>query len=677
MKYYLTTPIYYVNATPHIGHAYTTLVADTVKRFRRMMGDEVYLTTGTDEHGTKVERSASEAGWEPQKFADRVAAAFRQEWDELGFEYDFFRRTTDPKHAKAVHEIFGRCLKNGAIYKGSYTGKYHVSDEAFVTEEEAAQSDPSKIVTITEENYFFRLSEYTERLLKLYEEDPNFIQPEARRNEVISFVRGGLKDLSISRSTLKWGIPLPDDPEHVFYVWFDALTTYMSAIGFGEEGERRKLWEKLWPADVHLVGKEILRFHAVYWPAFLMAAELPLPKRIYAHGWIVFQGGKMSKSRGNIVRAKPIDKVVGIEGLRYYLLREIVFGQDGSYSSEALIERYNADLANGLGNLVSRTLSMIQRYFGGEIVKPEREGRGRLGDLAIETIGRATEHYEKFEFSRALEAIWALFGAVDKFIVERKPWVLAKSDEAESRQLLCETLYDAAEVLRVAAVLLYPAMPKSAARIWRQLGQASKLDQVVLKDLDWGQLGHGVRVGDAEAIFPRLELEPAVQRLMELEQEALKEQAEIMGKPGLEPEAAAVDGKDAKEGKGKEPAAPSAAAEAEKTVASEKIGIEDFGKVDLRVGQVKSAKKVENTDKLMHLTVDIGEAEPRSIVAGIAKSYEPESLIGRKVVIVANLKPRKMRGIESNGMIVAATGENGNPSLAGFPDDAPVGVRLT
>ena len=666
MKYYLTTPIYYVNATPHIGHAYTTLVADTVKRFRRMMGDEVYLTTGTDEHGTKVERSAQLAGWEPQQYADRVAAAFQREWDELGLEYDYFRRTSDPKHARAVQEIFTRCLNSGSIYKGSYTGKYHVSDEAFVTEEEAAQADPEKIITITEENYFFRLSDYADRLLKLYQDDPDFIQPESRRNEVVSFVKGGLKDLSISRSSLKWGIPLPQDPEHVFYVWFDALTTYMSAIGYGEEGERRKLWERLWPADVHIIGKEILRFHAVYWPAFLMAAELPLPKRIYAHGWLIFQGGKMSKSTGNIVRAKPIDKVVGIEGLRYYLLREIVFGQDGNFSFEALIERYNADLANGLGNLTSRTLSMVQRYFDGEIVKPEREGHGRLGEMATETIGRVAEHYERFEFSRALEAIWSLFGAVDKFIVERKPWVLAKGDDAESRQLLCETLYDSAEVLRIGAALIYPVMPQSANKIWRQLGQTSALDRLALKDLVWGQLEQGVRIGEAEAVFPRLEMEPSVKRLMELEQEALMEQAKIMGRPEPAADAAGGEGKDKAGG-----AAANAAAE------SESIGIEDFAKVELRVGQVKSAQKVEKTDKLLHLTVDIGEAEPRSIVAGIAKSYEPESLIGRKVVIVANLKPRKMRGIESNGMIVAATGENGNPSLAGFPDDAPVGARLS
>jgi methionyl-tRNA synthetase len=393
---------------------------------------------------------------------------------------------------------------------------------------------------------------------------------------------------------------------------------------------------------------------------------LPLPKRIYAHGWLIFQGGKMSKSKGNIVRAKPIDKVVGIEGLRYYLLREIVFGQDGNFSFEALIERYNADLANGLGNLASRTLSMVQRYFNGEIVKPERDGRGRLGEMATETIGRVLEHYEKFEFSRALEAIWSLLGAVDKFIVERKPWVLVKNDDAQSRYLLSETLYDSAEVLRVASALLYPVMPQSATKIWRQVGQTSSLDRLALKDLAWGQLESGVRIGESEAVFPRLELEPSVKRLMELEQEALMEQAKIMGKP--EPEAAAAEADGTNKG---EAAAGGVAAE------SEKIGIEDFAKVELRVGQVKSATKVEKADKLLHLTVDIGEAEPRSIVAGIAKSYEPESLIGRKVVIVANLKPRKMRGIESNGMIVAATGENGNPSLAGFPDDAPVGARLT
>jgi methionyl-tRNA synthetase len=658
MKYYITTPIYYVNAAPHIGHAYTTLVADTVKRFRRMKGDEVYLTTGTDEHGAKVEQSAKAAGWEPQQYADRVAATFQKEWDDLGFDYDFFRRTSDPKHAAAVREIFTRCLNNGAIYKGSYTGKYHTGDEAFMTDEEAALADPDKIITITEENYFFRLSGYQDRLLQLYEDDPNFVQPDSRRNEVISFVKSGLKDLSISRSTLKWGIPLPDDPQHVFYVWFDALTTYMSAIGYGEEGERRKLWEKLWPADVHLVGKEILRFHAVYWPAFLMAAELPLPKRIYAHGWLIFQGGKMSKSKGNIVRARPIDKVVGIEGLRYYLLRDIVFGQDGNFSFDALVERYNSDLANGLGNLASRTLAMIQQYFEGRIPAPANLNDGDLPALASEIIPKTLGHFEAFEFSRGLEAIWALIGAVDKFIVEQKPWVLAKGDAPADRAKLQTALYQAAEVVRIVTALVYPVMPKSASKIWAQLGQAGSLADFRWNDLQWGGLKAGTQLGKTEAVFPRLDVEESIKKMSELEQEALKEQAAIMGTTAD----AAEPGPD----------------KPEKTEeAIPKIGIEDFAKVELRVGVIKSAVKVPKADRLLHLMVDLAEAEPRSIVAGIALAYEPESLIGRKVVVVANLQPRKLRGLESNGMIVAATGPDGKPALVGFHEDAPVGARLS
>ena len=658
MKYYLTTPIYYVNATPHIGHAYTTLVADTVKRFRRMLGDEVYLTTGTDEHGTNVERSARRAGWEPKQFADRVSTAFRREWDELGFEYDFFRRTTDPNHAKAAQEMFRRCLESGAIYKDSYAGKYHVSDEAFVTDEEAAEADPDKIITITEENYFFRLSEYQDKLLKLYRDQPDFIQPETRRNEVLSFVEGGLKDLSVSRSTLKWGIPLPNDPKHVFYVWFDALTTYMSAIGFGEEGERRELWEKLWPADVHFVGKEILRFHAVYWPAFLMAAGLPLPKRIYAHGWLIFQGDKMSKSKGNIVRAGPIDQVVGIEGLRYYLLRDIVFGQDGNFSSEALVKRYNADLANGLGNLASRTLSMIHRYFGGEVPAPA--GDDGLAAKAKETIATMRKHFENFDFSRGLESIWALIGVADKYIVEHKPWVLVKGEDDVSRAKLRTVLYNAAEVLRVVTALVYPVMPKAAQKIWSQLGHEGSLADVRLDDLRWGQLRAGVRIGPAQAAFPRLDVEESVEKMNELEDEALQEQAKIMGKVPPEREAKPAEVESSADGS--EPA---------------KIPIDDFAKVEMRVGQVKSAQRVQRADRLLHLTVDIGELEPRSIVAGIAEAYEPDQLIGRKVAIVANLKPRKLRGLVSDGMIVAATGEDGKPSLVSFLEDAPIGARLS
>ncbi len=661
MKYYLTTPIYYVNATPHIGHAYTTAVADTVKRFRRMLGDEVYLTTGTDEHGTNVERAARRAGWESQQFADRVSAAFRREWDELGFEYDSFRRTTDPKHAKAVQEIFSRCLENGTIYKDSYTGKYHVSDEAFVTDEEAAEADPDKIITITEENYFFRLSAYQDKLLKLYREQPDFIRPETRRNEVLSFVESGLKDLSVSRSKLQWGIPLPNDPKHVFYVWFDALTTYMSAIGYGEEGERRRLWEKLWPADVHLVGKEILRFHAVYWPAFLMAAGLPLPRQIYAHGWLIFQGDKMSKSKGNIVRAKPIDKVVGIEGLRYYLLRDIVFGQDGNFSSEALVKRYNADLANGLGNLSSRTLSMIHRYFGGEVPPPS--GDDELSGPAAQTISATRQHFENFEFSRGLESVWALIGAADKYIVEHKPWVLVKGQDQSSQEKLRTVLYNAAEVLRIVTALVYPVMPKSSETIWGQLGLETALADVRLDDLKWGQLAPGAKIGPAQAVFPRLDVGESVNKMKQLEDEALKEQAEIMGK---QPTAAAEP----------KPAPEPAKAEADGQ-GSPKIAIDDFAKVEMRVGQVKSAKKVQKADRLLHLTVDIGEDEPRSIVAGIAEAYDPDTLVGRKVAIVANLQPRKLRGLVSDGMIVAATGDDGKPRLVSFLEDAPIGARLS
>ena len=652
--YYLTTPIYYVNATPHIGHAYTTLAADTIKRFRRMMGDEVYLTTGTDEHGQKVEQSAEAAGWTPQEFTNRVSAAFRKEWDELGIDYDFFRRTTDPKHAKGVHELFSRCLESGAIYKDSYSGKYSVTDEAFITEEEAAQLDPDKVIEVTEENYFFRLSAYQDKLLALYREQPDFIEPVSRRNEVLSFVEGGLKDLSISRSSLKWGIPLPDDPEHVFYVWFDALTTYMSAIGFGETGPERDWWERLWPADVHLVGKEILRFHAVYWPAFLMAAGLPLPKKIYAHGWLVFQGDKMSKSKGNIVRAKPIQQVVGAEGLRFYLLREIIFGQDGNFSWEALVTRYNADLANGIGNLLSRTVTLIHRSSEGVAPVPPEDDDSGFSAKGEETIRAAIAHYEKLEFSKALDTVWSLLGAVDKYIVEQKPWNLAKNDDADSRKALNATLYNSAEALRVACALAYPVLPETAPKIWTTLGQKGELKDFKLADLKWGGLEAGTPFGQAEALFPRLDVEKSVEKMQELEEVVLQEQAGILGKNR----------------------APAAQKKEAIVIETPEIQIDDFFKVDMRVGLVVEARKHPDADKLLHLTIDIGEAEPRSICAGIAGVYEPETLVGRKVAIVANLKPRKMRGIESQGMIIAASGDDRHPYLVSFLEEAPVGARL-
>ncbi len=662
MKYFLTTPIYYVNAAPHVGHAYCTIVADAVKRFRRMKGDEPFLVTGTDEHGQHVERAVKDSGFTPQQFTDRVSAAWRAQWDELGLAYDSFVRTTSPQHHRTVQWLFERCRKNGYVYKGQYTGQYCVNCELYVNE--AAPGDPcpncgKTTETVTEENLFFRLSAFEDRLLKLYEDDPAFILPESRRNEVLSFVRAGLRDLSISRTSITWGIPVPGEPRHVFYVWFDALSAYMTGAGYGGDESQTAQAERLWPADLHLIGKEIVRFHAVYWPAFLMAANLPLPKRIFAHGWLLFQEEKMSKSRGNVVRPSPIAKVVGREGLRYYLLRDIVFGQDGSFSYDALVTRYNSDLANGLGNLASRTLAMIRDYREGTIpgrgetpmtVAPGGPGEiRRIEEIAQETIASVRAAFENFEFSKGLEQLWSFISAVDRFLVQHAPWQLAKNPA--ERPHLDATLYAAAEALRLCAVLLYPVLPESTEMIWRQLGMTGALAEQAVDKLAWGDLTAGQKIGKIEAVFPRINKAEAIEKMQDLEAQALQEQAVLLGKP-----------------KAPEPASAAAS--------DGKISIADFAKIDLRVGVVKSAERVKGADKLLHMMVDIGEPQPRSIVAGIALAYSPDQVIGRKVVIVANLQPRKLRGIESNGMIVAASLEGGAPVLAGFLEDVPVGARL-
>ena len=644
MKYYLTTPIYYVNAAPHIGHAYTTLAADTIKRLKIMEGFNAVLTTGTDEHGQKVERSAEAMGKTPQEFATIISNEFRVEWDRLGIRYDHFIRTTDPKHHETVRWLFKRCLDNGYIYKGSYTGQYCVYDEAYINDAKPGDNCPDcgrPTETVTEENYFFRLSVFADKLMKLYEGDPAFIQPDSRRNEVMSFVRGGLQDLSISRTTIKWGIPLED--QHVVYVWFDALINYISAVG-GPNWHQ----EGLWPADLHLVGKEILRFHAVIWPAVLMAAELPLPKRIFAHGWLLFENDKMSKSRGNIVRAEPIREVMGAEALRYFLFREIVFGQDGGFSYDALVNRYNSELANGLGNLASRTLTMIRQYRDG-IIPSLPAAQTELGKVAETCINMANIHFESLDFSRALETIWSMLSAADKFIVEQAPWKLAKAGDA-ARQQLDDALYASADLLRVAIVLLHPLLPESTKQIWDQLGMTGSLETFDTRSLHSRQLQAGQQIGMVSPVFPRIDAKSAIDRMRELEEVETARQAKLLGKTA-------------------EPAAPV-------EPPSPKIEFDDFAKVDLRVGLVKSAEPVKGADKLLHLKVDIGEAEPRTIVAGIAKAYETEKLIGRKVVIVANLNPRKLRGIESNGMIVAASLEGGKPVLAAFLEEVPVGARL-
>jgi methionyl-tRNA synthetase len=646
MKYYLTTPLYYVNAAPHIGHTYTTLAADTIKRLKRMQGFQVALTTGTDEHGQKVERSAQAAGKSPEEFTTLISNEFRAQWETLGIQYDHFIRTTDPRHYETVRWLFERCKANGYVYKGSYTGQYCVFDELYVNDAKPGDNCPDcgrPTETVTEENYFFKLSAFADKLLKHYEDNPDFIAPESRRNEVISFVRGGLQDLSITRTTLKWGVPL--EGKHVAYVWFDALIGYISAVKD----------TNLWPADLHLIGKEILRFHAVFWPAFLMAGDVPIPKRVYAHGWLLFENDKMSKSRGNIVRAEPIRQVMGLEALRYFLFREVVFGQDGSFSFDALVGRYNSELANGLGNLASRTLTMIKQYRDGVIPNPAPHSAQLLATSARDTIDVTTRAFDAFEFSRGLEAIWSMLSGVDKFIVEQSPWKLAKSTEPGASQQLDDALYASSETLRIAVALLHPVLPESTANIWAQLGMTQPIEEMELAKLAWGQLTPGQKIGMIAPVFPRIEAKSAIDRMRALEEEETARQAKLLGKP-----------------------APTKEPESEGAILppSPKIDIEDFGKVDLRVGQVLSAERVKGADKLLHLKVNIGEPEPRTIVAGIATVYEPEKIVGRKVVIVANLHPRKLRGIESNGMIVAASLEGGKPILAGFLEDVPVGSRL-
>jgi methionyl-tRNA synthetase len=653
MKYYLTTPIYYTNGAPHIGHTYTTIACDTIRRLKRMEGYEAVLTTGADEHGVNVERSAEKAGKTPYEFSTMMAHEFKMHWDELGLAGDEFVRTSDPRHERTVQWLFQRCRDNGYVYKGTYTGQYCVFDNLYVNDAKPGDPCPEcgrPTETVTEENFFFKLSEFQNKLLALYESDPLFIQPEARRNEVIRFVQGGLNDLSITRTTLKWGIPVPGEEPHVFYVWFDALIAYLTGAG-GPEWEERGLW----PADLHMIGKEIVRFHAIFWPAFLMAAGLPLPKRVFAHGWLLFEHDKMSKSRGNIVRPRPIAQTIGIDALRYFLLREVVFGQDGNFSYDALVQRYNSDLANGLGNLASRTFAMIKQYRNGQV--PKSDGDSHIAEAAMQTVKMALDAYERFEFSRALETIWSLISTVDRYIVERQPWMLAKSDSSEAPKLLDATLYSAAEVLRIVTALLFPVIPEAAAKIWKQLGFDTAIDDVRVAGLHWGLLKGGQALGETAAVFPRLDAKVVIPLMREGEEKELARQNALLGRlPAAAGEAPAM-------AEGVSPIAPA-------------ITIDDFGKVDLRVGVVRSAVAVKGANKLLHLHVDIGEAEPRSIVAGIALAYKPEQLVGRKVAIVANLQPRKLRGIESNGMIVAASLEGGAPVLAAFLEDVPAGARL-
>jgi methionyl-tRNA synthetase len=644
-KFYITTPIYYVNSAPHLGTVYCTLAADTIRRYQGMLGKRTLLVTGSDEHSQNVERAAKKRGLSPLDFSTELAAEFQREWNLFGIPYRFIR-TSDPRHHATVQWLFERCRQNGYIEKGAYTGQYCFNCELYVNDAQPGDPCPDcqrPTETVTEENYFFKLSAFEKPLLDLYEKQPDFVVPDYRMNEIRSFVKGGLRDLSITRSNLQWGIPVPVEGHHVFYVWFDALISYLTAV-------RDEDW---WPADVHLIGKDILRFHAIYWPAFLMAADLPLPRRIVAHGWILKDSVKMSKSRGNVVRPEPLRQVIGADGLRYFLLREIPFGQDGNFSYEALVTRLNADLANGLGNLVSRTLTMIRQYRGGRIpaFAPDEAIRAQAGDV-IRTWRSA---FDAFEFHRGLEQLWALLGAVDKAIVAYQPWILAKKGDAESQAKLDTILGTAAEVIRIAAVLLAPVMPESMQKIWSQLGMEGIVESERIDNLEWGGLREGQQIGEVAAVFPRFDMAKTIQKIEELDEAEADRIQALLGKtettaqwqrpagvPPLEPE----------------------------------ITIEDFAKVDLRVAKVLAAERVKGADKLLHLTVDVAEEKPRTIVAGIAQQYAPEQLVGRKVVIVANLAPRKLRGLVSQGMIVAASLENGPPVLVAPVDDVPPGARL-
>jgi methionyl-tRNA synthetase len=666
-KFYITTPIYYVNARPHIGHAYTTIACDAIARRQRMLGSDTYFLTGTDEHGQKIERAVEASGKTPQEFADEISAQFRALWDRMGLTYDDFIRTTSDRHKNGAQALFRKIRDNGYIYKGTYTGQYCVYDELYVDAVGPGAPCPEcgrPTETVHEENYFFKLSAFQDKLLALYNDQPDFIRPETRRNEVMSFVRGGLRDLSISRSTFSWGIPVPDDPKHVIYVWLDALTNYITALGYGSSDTTK--FDKYWPADVQMIGKEIVRFHCVYWPAFLMAAGLPLPKGIVAHGWLLFEENKMSKSRGNIVRTETILEVLGSDALRYFLLREIVFGQDGSFSFDAVVQRYNADLANGLGNLASRTLTMITRYFKGEIPYPSHTAAHTAADDTIaaaarKAIAESSALFDQYQFSKALEVAWGLVASVDKYIVENEPWALGEKQDEGSRARLATILYTSAEALRIVTALAHPVIPDSTARIWSQLGLGD-IKKFTLSDLKWGQLPLGTRLGTVEPVFPRAD-KSAIERMQKMEDEGRS----ALPVAETKPETVSA------------PTAPSTAAlpvpKPAAPAADGKISIDDFSKVELRVGQVKVAERVKGADKLLRLEVDLG-TEVRQVVAGIAEAYAPETLVGRKVVIVVNLAPRKLRGLESNGMIVAASPEGGKPVLASFLEDVPVGTRL-
>lgn len=640
-SFYITTPIYYPSDRLHIGHAYCTTIADSVARYKRLAGYDVFFLTGSDEHGQKIQRKAQENKVTPIEYVDKIVASFKHLWEKLNISHNDFIRTTETRHREVVQAIFQKIYDQGDIYKASYEGWYCTPCETFWIERQLTDGKcpdcGRPVEVLQEESYFFRMSKYQDRLLTYIEENPDFIQPASRRNEMINFIKGGLEDLCVSRTTFDWGIPVPFDTKHVVYVWFDALTNYITAAGYLHDRDK---FSQYWPADIHLVGKEIVRFHSIIWPIILMAMGVELPKMVYGHGWLVVEGDKMSKSKGNVIDPIQLIEEFGADTIRYFLLREITLGMDGNFSREALISRINADLANDLGNLLHRTLNMIGRFNNGVIEQPGdvESVDHELIKLAQDTSAEYERLMEAMDINAAIKQLWTLISRTNKYIDETAPWALAKDPAKKSR--LNTVMYNLAETLRIICILLSPFMPNTAPKIWQQLGIESDFSAVTLNDAQgWGRLAAGTKVAKPEPIFPRIEDKPVSEDSKPVVKAEVKQ--------------------------------PQQAAEV--AAATPEITIDDFAKMDLRVAKVLAAEKVKGADKLLTLTVDLG-TEQRTIVSGIAKHYTPEELVGKNVVMIVNLKPAKIRGIESRGMVLAASSDD-KLTVVTAPD-MPAGSRV-